>query len=161
MMNLGLVAAAICAASLISCRNPAKEQLSKLAWLEGSWEGVSGETVMREKWNKVNDALMTGSAHVLVEKDTVFSERIRIMAVDTSVLYVVFIPGVPDSTSFALTSYENDEAVFENPDHDFPKRIVYRKVGSDSLYAYIEGPVDGEVKREVFPYKRIASPQKN
>jgi hypothetical protein len=34
------------------------------------------------------------------------------------------------------------EAVFENPGHDFPQRIIYRREG-DSLIARIEGEVDG------------------
>lgn len=154
-----IAAALLFSAALASCAKK-ESKFDKLQWLEGSWEGITGETIAREKWTRVSDNLMKGSAYVLIGTDTVFSEDLKLMQVDTSLFYIVNIQGAPDSTSFVLTKFENDEAVFENPDHDFPKRIVYRKVSNDSVYAYIEGPVDGEVKREAFPYRRTSSPQK-
>ena len=52
-----------------------------------------------------------------------------------------------------LTRASSTEAVFENPQHDFPKRIIYRKGADDSLTASIDG---GEgTKAMSFPYKRI------
>ena len=35
--------------------------------------------------------------------------------------------GAVPGTDFKLTSVTTSEAVFENPSHDFPKRIIYRK----------------------------------
>ncbi|MBM3512099.1 MAG: hypothetical protein FJX59_00110 [Alphaproteobacteria bacterium] len=43
------------------------------------------------------------------------------------------------SVSFTATALGTAEAVFENLAHDFPKRIVYRRVAPDRLEARIEG----------------------
>jgi hypothetical protein len=153
----------VAAAGFTACGEPVKKAkaLDKFEWLEGSWEGVTEEVTMRESWTKVSDELMTADAYVLAGTDTVFREYVKLRAVnDSTVHYIVYIQGVPDSTSFVLVKYENDEALFENPEHDFPQRVVYKKMGIDSLNAYIEGQVDGKTKREEFPYKRVSSPPK-
>ena len=56
-------------------------------------------------------------------------------------------------TDFKLTSLTATEAIFENPAHDFPKRIIYRKTGEDGLTASIDG---GEgTKSMAFSTKRM------
>jgi hypothetical protein len=55
--------------------------------------------------------------------------------------------------------YVSDTLVtFENPQHDFPKRIIYRRRGTDSLVARIEGAHNGRVRGIDFPYARVACP---
>lgn len=44
-----------------------------------------------------------------------------------------------------MTKAENYLFVFENPEHDYPKRIVYKVIGSDSLHAFID---DGKGRSE-------------
>jgi len=45
-----------------------------------------------------------------------------------------------------------DEVVFENPQHDFPTRIIYRRNPDGSLLAAIEGDRGGQTKRIEYPY---------
>lgn len=135
-----------------------KKPLEKLSWIEGEWLGSTGDVVMQETWEKVNDDLYKGHAYVLSEEDTLFQEFIKLEVVNDTAYYVVFIPGIPDSTSFKLTSYENGEAIFENPFHDYPQKVVYQQVGNDSLHAYIEGEAAGKKQKEEFKYKRISAP---
>ena len=55
-----------------------------------------------------------------------------------------------------LTSLRNGQAVFENPQHDFPTKIVYGLQADGSLLAAIEGPGrDGKPRRVEYPYKRV------
>ena len=56
---------------------------------------------------------------------------------------------------FLSTAVEENSVVFENPRHDFPQRIGYRRDG-DSLLAWIEGPRNGQTRRVEFPYRRVA-----
>jgi hypothetical protein len=52
-----------------------------------------------------------------------------------------------------LTRASATEAVFENPQHNFPKRIIYRKGADDSLTASIDG---GEGSKAMsFAFKRM------
>jgi hypothetical protein len=156
-----LLALAVTPFVLISCEDPKKEQpLDKLSWLEGEWEGMTEQNITREEWTRSNDKLMTGGGYVLAGTDTVFKEHLKLMARDTNIYYIVFIPGRPDSTVFTLTRYANDEAVFENPEHDDPQRVIYKKTGTDSIYAYTESATLQGIKRIEYPFKRISSPPK-
>jgi len=43
---------------------------------------------------------------------------------------------------------------FENKDHDFPQRIIYKNTGQDSLYARVEGNDKGKFRKEEFAMRR-------
>lgn len=47
---------------------------------------------------------------------------------------------------------------FENPAHDFPRRIIHRRVGADSLVARVEGVRSGRAHGVDFAYRRVARP---
>ena len=47
---------------------------------------------------------------------------------------------------------------FENPAHDFPQRVIYRRRGRDSLIARIEGTRNGRVRGIDFAYARASCP---
>ena len=52
-----------------------------------------------------------------------------------------------------------DSAVtFENLAHDFPQRVMYRRVGGDSLVARVEGTRAGRTRGVDFAYRRAACP---
>ena len=50
------------------------------------------------------------------------------------------------------------EAVFENPEHDYPQRVGYRRIGTDSVLAWIDGTNNGTQQRVEFPYRRVPCP---
>ena len=46
--------------------------------------------------------------------------------------------------------------VFENPNHDFPQKIIYQQDGDDGLKVTIEGPGEAEGSRQVeFLFRRV------
>ena len=82
---------------------------------------------------------------------TVIAER------DGRLLYDAHPRGQPAAT-FVATSATGDSVVFEAPGHDFPQRVGYRRIGRDSVLAWIDGTVDGKLMRVPFPYRRVACP---
>ncbi len=56
---------------------------------------------------------------------------------------------------FKMASSGNNKFVFENPAHDYPKRIVYEIVNADSVHAFIDDGNDVSGKRMHFYYSRI------
>ena len=50
-------------------------------------------------------------------------------------------------TEFTLTAHAAQRAVFENPQHDFPKRIIYERRG-DVMNARIDGGEGSEQAME-------------
>lgn len=57
-------------------------------------------------------------------------------------------PGAP----FFLVEQSERRAVFENPNHDYPKRITYARTGATTLTAVVEGAPGSP--RRVLVYRR-------
>ena len=54
-------------------------------------------------------------------------------------LYVVKVAHNDTPVAFRLIECTSKGCVFENPDHDFPNRIIYANTLGDMLLARIEG----------------------
>lgn len=57
--------------------------------------------------------------------------------------------------TFTAREASDSVVVFSDPTHDFPQRVGYRRVGADSLVAWIEGERGGRTRRIEFPYRRV------
>jgi len=131
----------------------AQSDVSALGWLAGCWEmrpapGLSIE----EQWTKPAGGTMLGMGRTVKGGRTVFTEFLRISIENGKLAYTARI-GTTGVTVFPLLKMTPDEVVFENPSHDFPQRIVYRKNGAN-LAARIEGTDKGKARHEDFPYVR-------
>ena len=95
---------------------------------------------------------MVGESYFINGKDTLFAEIVRLEQQENDLFYIVSVPNQNEEkpVAFKLTSSTSDYLVFENPAHDFPKKITYKLVNKDSLYAEISG--DG--KKQGFPFKK-------
>ena len=78
-------------------------------------------------------------------------EFLRIVERDGGLVYVAQPGGAPP-TEFVLTELSKTRAVFDNPRHDYPKRIVYELSADGSLTATI-GYLKGGTPRR-FEFKR-------
>jgi hypothetical protein len=66
----------------------------------------------------------------------------------------------PSPTSGSRAAHPSaTEAVFENPTHDFPKRIGYRLVSSDSLEAWIDGGAESKGPKISYGSTRVSGPE--
>jgi hypothetical protein len=62
--------------------------------------------------------------------------------------------GQPANT-FRSIEVSDSSVVFEDPAHDYPQRVGYRRQG-DSLFAWIDGQDAGTQRRVEFPYRRVS-----
>lgn len=67
-------------------------------------------------------------------------------------------PSGQEPTEFRATAPFDSAITFSNPAHDFPQRVIYRRVGNDTLIARVEGMRNGQVRGIDFPYRRVACP---
>ncbi|HEY3251300.1 MAG TPA: DUF6265 family protein [Ignavibacteria bacterium] len=131
-----------------------KNSLDSLLWMVDSWVNADGETVSYEHWTKVNDSLFEGGSETIKNGDTVFSEKLKLIARDDGIFYIADVSHNPVPVFFKLISSGNNFAVFENSSHDFPKKISYM-LEEGNLHAYIEGPSkNGEWKKIDFFFNR-------
>ncbi len=130
------------------------QTLDKLSWIAGCWRNEFPSVTIEEQWMQPRGKSMMGMSRTTKGERTVAHEFIRIVMKGDSVLYIAN-PSGQKQTSFLLVKCEEYEAVFENPDHDFPQRIIYRRNEDGSLMAAIEGIQKGKTRREEFPMHRV------
>jgi hypothetical protein len=135
----------------------APNKMAKAEWLLGSWGDTTPQGALSEKWEKVNDSVMHGESYFVVGgKDTVFAETIALTSEKGKLAYTVTVPGQNNEkpVRFDLTASTENQLVFENPQHDYPNKIVYNKITNDSLTAEISGMQKGKPASELMAMKR-------
>lgn len=133
--------ALLLAFSMLQTPEPAPG-VESLAWLAGSWGSASGATETEEHWTAPKAGSLLGMNRTTRGGKTVMFEFLRIEARPDGVYYLAS-PGGRPPTPFKLKEAVKEKVVFENPEHDFPQRILYWKSGS-SLCARIEGTQKGK-----------------
>ena len=160
---LCITALSLCA-PFISCQKKEKSetaakaysQIEKADWLIGSWGNTTKEGILTETWTAQNDSILKGESYFVTGKDTVFSEKISLEQKGDSLFYIPIVKNQNEGkpVSFKLTAATDSQLVFENPKHDFPQKVTYTKVATDSLVAEISGIKDGKPSTESFPMKK-------
>jgi hypothetical protein len=135
---------------------PANNKMfKKLYGLEGMWKMNTKRGILCEEWKKVNKNYLQNSGYMIKGKDTIINERVALTNTKAGVFYTSTIENQNNQKpiAFKMTKAQNNMFVFENTEHDFPKRIVYQLTSTDSLHAYIDDGTDTG-KRQNFYYKR-------
>ena len=133
---------------------PIKAAIGDLAWLAGPWVGTrSSGSSIEERWSPaLGGAMLAMSRTVSRGKMSAF-EYLRIVERDSGLVYIAQPGGAPP-TVFVLTELTTSRAVFDNPRHDYPKRIVYELSADGALRATIGFMKGGTPRR--FDYTREA-----
>ena len=89
--------------------------------------------------------------HIIVKEDKMVAfEYLRIVERDGGLVYVAQ-PGGRPPTEFVLTALDDKRAVFINPRHDYPQRIVY-ELSKDGVLTASIGFAKGRLQS--FEFKR-------
>jgi hypothetical protein len=113
--------------------------IDRAGWLAGCWEARTSNRVVVEMWMPPAGGLMLGASRTTVGGATREYEQLRLHAAGDTLVYTALPSGQSEAT-FRSTSVSSTTFVVENPAHDFPKKISYRREGADSLIARVEGP---------------------
>ncbi len=129
---------------------PWKATIGDMAWLAGAWVGTrsSGSSV-EERWSPPLGGAMLGVSRTVARGRMTAFEYLRIVERDGGLVYVAQ-PGGNPPTEFVLTELTNARAVFDNPRHDYPKRIVYELSAEGGLSATIGFMKGGTPRRFEF-----------
>lgn len=129
----------------------------QLNWLVGDWERQQKNSVLVERWHMVDDTLMEGESVTIKGTDTTVSETMKMLARDSSIYFVAEVPHNDSAIFFRLVDVDSLGWRFENPKHDFPTVVCYKQVSADSMYARIQGIVNGETTGIDFRFRRVES----
>jgi hypothetical protein len=127
---------------------------SDLAFLTGCWRFERAGRIVEEHWLAPAGGSLFGISRTVAGEQTVDFEFLQLRDLPDGLTYIAKPSRQPEA-SFKMTTRTADEVVFENPQHDFPQRIRYRRSG-DALHARIEGIVDGKPRAVDFPYVRVS-----
>ncbi len=136
-------------ATLPGAAAPSETVVDRASWLIGCWEARGPSRVVQEQWFPPFGGVMQGLGRTRSGDRFVEGEMTLLRPDGERLLYVASPTGQATAT-FTSTVVSDTLLLFENPAHDFPKAIGYRRVGVDSLQAWIEG--DG--RRVPFGYGR-------
>ncbi len=137
--------------SIVGVRAQVAEQLK---WMAGTWKINAGGGLIIEQWRIVNDSTLAGkSIFVKNGTDTIPQETIELAYRNGSWNYT---PTVNDQNnaqpvSFKVFYLKGTEFISENPSHDFPQRIAYRRI-KNQLFASIEGRKNGKYGKQNFDF---------
>jgi hypothetical protein len=149
-------------AALVACllflQNAAAQQkpaatLADLRWIAGVWTLSGGDHTVEEQWTEPASNAMLGLSRTLAGGRMVAFEFLRIETRPEGIFYVAQ-PGGRPPTDFRLTSWDGRTATFENPAHDFPRRILYTHNADGSLTARVDGGAGVTQGAQSFAFKR-------
>jgi len=135
------MAGALWIGSAVPAASPAASPVAapSLEWLSGSWLSERSGTWTEERWAPLRAGVLLGTSLTGRGEQALSYEFMRIAPDKAGAVHFWGSPEGSAPVPFALVAATENELVFENPKHDFPTRIVYRRDG-DTLTATISGP---------------------
>lgn len=134
------------------------DPFAPVSWMAGCWNPQGREAGSTEQWMAPAGGAMLGMARTVKGGRVAEFEFMQLRADAEGRLRFIAQPQGRPPTEFRLARQGEAEAVFENPGHDFPQRVIYRRVAPDRLLARIEGEVGGKARGIDFPMQRSPCP---
>jgi len=115
--------------------------LASLTWLVGHWESENSQLIINESWHRVSDKTFEGAGETFSVKKNkiVSSETLRIVEMSGEIFYLAKVPSNDSPVAFKLTDCTENTAVFENSQHDFPKKISYQYEQNKGITVFVSG----------------------
>jgi hypothetical protein len=132
--------------------------LAPAEFMVGCWRatGPDGATV-EETWSRPDGGLMLGWSRTIRPGRATQFEHLRIEPVDGRLFYRPAPGGRPSEHDFRMTLASRGQIVFEAPEHDFPKRIIYNRLPDGALRARIDGGA-GSLEGAEWRMERVTCP---
>ena len=145
---------------LLSCFSIyGQEKVTAIADLDGMagcWEQKddSKKLLISEMWMKPAGMSMLGMGRTVKNDKTTGWEYMRIEQRADGMYFVSKPKENTEDTAFKLIRSTLNEVVFENKEHDFPQRIIYKLQGT-TMVGRIEGNNNGKFLGIDFPMNRV------
>ena len=116
--------------------------LDQLQWLVGEWKGewknANNVGVILESWQQTSALTFEGVGIRLASNgEEVDREWLRILGMKDQIFYLAKVDHNQLPVPFILTHCRDDYLRFQNPEHDFPKQIIYQKTDANTLVVTI------------------------
>lgn len=115
-----------------------------------------GEVGSGEHWLPPAGGTMFGVGRTVKNGKTVDFEFVQLRTNADGKLVFIAQPSGQKEATFVASSITDNSVTFENPQHDFPQKVIYRLQPEGRLVARIEGTRDGKVRGVDFPMQRVS-----
>jgi len=124
--------------------------------MAGCWEhkDPAKGLFISEQWMSPAGTSILGMGRTVKSGKTVGFEFMRIEQNADGLFFIAKPHENKEETAFKLKSSTLNEVVFENLEHDFPQRVIYKLLGT-KLVGRIEGNQDGKFLGIDFPLDKI------
>ena len=152
MPNAVFFASAVLALALTAPPAPASDPLAALSWMAGQWSGEEDGVVSEERWMEPAGGMMLAVHRDVAHGRAVDFEFLRIESTPGGIVCLAS-PRGKAPTPFQMIESSKERVVFENPEHEYPRRILYW-LADGKMHARIEGTPGGKAKSEEWVWKR-------
>lgn len=107
-------------------------------FLEGTWKMEGKENY--EQWSILNANHLKGFSYKKNAKEIVVTEYLDISSMGGEVFYTAHVLNQNEGIGIEFKQIlSGKECVFENPEHDFPQKIVYKKLNDNEVQVMVLG----------------------
>lgn len=130
----------------------AKSQQIFPSFLSGTWKIENKESF--EKWDLLNETTLKGFSYTEKNGEILVSEYLEISKSGKKTKYFATVKGQNMGKTIAFVLTKSDSVVvFENSAHDFPQKIMYRKISDNELWVTVS-----DKNNKGFAYKMFRQP---
>lgn len=134
--HMRILASVLALFFFISCEN---NESSELDFLVGTWKRDNKEQF--EVWEKNNSSDLTGYSYRIKDNQKIITETLFIKKNGNQFVYEATVPDQNDgkTVQFILNTETDSLFSFENDEHDFPKKIQYKRINDNQLEVIVLG----------------------
>lgn len=122
--------------------NPPDTGISEFEFLLGTWKVEEREQF--EVWELTVGGELHGTGYRIREGVKEVFETLSIKKRNGQIIYEATVPGQNEgkTITFILNPENTSGFSFENMDHDFPKKILYKKISTEEIEVSVTGDND-------------------
>ncbi|HEX6370417.1 MAG TPA: DUF6265 family protein [Longimicrobium sp.] len=139
-MTVAVLVLVAAAAPAVAQAQRTERPLAALGFMAGCWRGDAGvDRTIEEQWTAADSDVMLATTRYLDDNTGVTRgwEFSRVVA-DSAGITLFPAPLGTVQGRFRMAPSPAGEARFEDPAHDFPKRIIYRRADQRTLLVYLD-----------------------
>lgn len=143
-----------CIISLLIAGTVTAQPNKTVQWMLGAWKISTPQGKVVEIWEIKDDSTLTGRrVFVKTNNDTIPQERIEMAFRNEEWYYIPTVSSQNDGKAVfsKIIFLRGNEFIGENPAHDFPQRIAYRRI-KQNMYVSIEGKKNGRFSKQNFDF---------
>lgn len=132
----------------------AAQKSEQIKWMVGTWKISTNSGTIIEQWQITNDSTLSGKSYFVKNvTDTIPQESIELSFRNGDWQYIPTVKNQNNNqpVAFKIVFLRGTEFISENPAHDFPQRIAYRRI-KNQLFASIEGKRNGKYGKQNFDF---------